>query len=200
VVSSFVNWYTDWIGNNTQNFYNMLKALGSKNNKIQEIKRAATSSSAEKKFKDATQGDDGFEKIAELEKQHTVPLDFKIDDLTELQAEVAAETYRPFMLLKAADHILNKHLDSNPPRKYSYKEWCWLMKLLGEDETDESGHRRVGQALPEGVEVVTPVRGNSSQVWSWLGQESPLMSMEEGIKICLVIECHELTFDFRFRA
>ena len=182
-VSSFVNWYTDWIGNNTQNFYNMIKALFSKTNKIQEMKRAATSASAEKKFRDATQADDGFEQIAQLEKQHTVPLDFKIDDLTELQAEVASETYRPFMLLKAADHILNKHLDSDPPRKYSYKEWCWLMKLLGEDETTESGHRRVGQALPDGVRVATPVGDNESdenQVWSWLGQESPLMSMEEG--------------------
>lgn len=161
----------------------MIKALGSKKNKIQEIKRAATSASNEKKFRDATEADDGFEKIAQLEKQHTVPLDFKIDDLSEMQAKVASETYRPFMLLKAAGHILNKHLDSDPPRKYSFKEWCWLMKLLGEDETDESGHRRVGQALPEGVEVVTPVRDNESQVWSWLGQESPLMSMEEGKQV-----------------
>ena len=87
------------------------------------------------------------------------------------------------MLLKAADHILTKHLDADPPRKYSFKEWSWLLKLLGEDEADETRHRRVGQALPDDVKVVSPVNTGEKlegEVWSWLGQESPLMSLEEG--------------------
>ena len=73
-----------------------------------------------------------------------------------------------------------QHLDASPPRRYSFKEWTWLLKLLGEDETNEAGHRRVGQALPQGAEVATPIRTNEKQMWSWLGQESPLMSLEEG--------------------
>ena len=175
-----MNWYTDWIGNNAQNLYAMIKALGKKQNKLQEIKRAATSASNEKKFKIAEEEGNGFDQIAKIEHQRTVPLEFNIDDLSEMEALLAEEKYRPFMLLKAADHILTKHLDASPPKKYSYKEWTWLLKLLGEDETDENGHRRVGQALPEGAEVVTPIRAHKRQVWSWLGQESPLMSLDEG--------------------
>lgn len=163
----------------------MVKALGKKN-KVEEIKRAATSASNEKKFKAAVEHDDGFEKIAQIERQHTLPPGFSVDDLSEMQASVAEEKYRPFMLLKAADHILTKHLDADPPRKYTFKEWSWLLKLLGEDETDETRHRRVGQPLPEDAQVASPVPASPHEkrqeggVWSWLGQESPLMSLEEG--------------------
>ena len=168
----------------------MTKALGKKENKLQEIKRAATAASKEKRLKLEKESESGFELIAKIEHQRTVPLEFPIDDLSEMEAMVAEEKYRPFMLLKAADHILTKHLDASPPKKYSYKEWTWLLKLLGEDETDESGHRRVGQVLPEGAEVVSPMRENNRQVWSWLGQESPLMSLEEGGSInTFVIRC-----------
>jgi potassium channel subfamily K, other eukaryote len=178
-----VNWYTQWIGNNTQNIYNLLKAVARRHN-LSEIKNAATSANKEKKLKLENENDDGFEKIARLEHQNThLPVHFNADDLTELQASVAEEKYRPFMLLKAADHILTKHLDADPPRKYSFKEWSWLLKLLGEDETDETRHRRVGLALPDDMKVVSPVNTGEKmegEVWSWLGQESPLMSLEEG--------------------
>lgn len=181
-VSSFVNWYTDWVGHHTQNMYHMFLALGKKNT-MEEIKRAAKSAALEKKENEAKQGDDGFDKIAHFEMQATLPLHVKIDDLTTLQAKVAEERYRPFMLLKAADHILSNHLDADPPRRYKFDEWSWLLKLLGEDENDESGHRRVGQPVPEGTQVMSPVNSTQKmdgQVWSWLGQESPLMSLDEG--------------------
>ena len=161
----------------------MLKAVA-RRNKVSEIKNAATSANKEKKLKIEDENDDGFEKIAQLEHQHThLPLDFNVDDLTQLQASVAEEKYRPFMLLKAADHVLTNHLDADPPRKYSFKEWSWLLKLLGEDENDETRHRRVGQRLPDDIKVVSPVNTGErleGEVWSWLGQESPLMSLEEG--------------------
>lgn len=168
---------------------------------MDELKRAARSASNEKKLRIADEEGSGFEKIANLELQRTVPLDFVMDDLSQLEREVAEAKYRPFMLLKAADHILEKHLDAKPPKKYSYKEWTWLLKLLGEDETDESAHRRVGQALPEGLEVKGPVREHPSHVWSWLGQESPLMSLEEGksfAKLMSLSDAHSLTAGTRF--
>ena len=99
--------------------------------------------------------------------------------LTDDEAKIAEHKYRPFIMLKAATKII-EHLDEDPPRKYTFKEWAWLLKLLGEDEDDSSGHRRVGTQLPEGAEVVSPVRTGKHQVWSWLGQESPLMSLEDG--------------------
>ena len=177
VVSSFVTGYTEWVGNNAQNLYQMLKALFAKENKAQRIKEAA-------KYKpqrpgSANEADAGFHEIADVERRCTVPVTVDLDRLSEMHAAVAEEKYRPMMMLKAAQHIM-KHLDESPPRRYTYKEWSWLLKLLGEDETNERGHRRVGQPVREGAEIITPVRDHKDQVWSWLGQESPLMSLEEG--------------------
>ncbi|KAL2264648.1 hypothetical protein VTJ83DRAFT_7158 [Remersonia thermophila] len=38
---------------------------------------------------------------------------------------------------------LTRHLKRDPPRKYSFREWMWYLKLIGEDEADASRHRRV---------------------------------------------------------
>ncbi|KAK5162867.1 uncharacterized protein LTR77_011124 [Saxophila tyrrhenica] len=182
-VSAFVNWYTTWIGNHTVNFWRIFRAPFTSSNPKSAIKSAARDMREDReKSKAAENGgaeaDNGFRQIAHLEQQSTVPHGFDLSGLTEMEAAVAEETYKPFIILKASQKIL-EHLDASPPRKYSFQEWTWLLKLLGEDETDERGHRRVGQELPEGAEVVSPVRTHGSQMWSWLGQESPLMSLEE---------------------
>ena len=191
VVAEFVNWYTDWIGTHTQSIYQIFKALTAKANKTAKVKDAARKTVDPEKDpnglpqpEDKEQNTAGFDQIASIESRRTVPLDFKMDGLTALQAAVAEETYRPFVMLRAAQHIMG-HLDVSPPKKYTFKEWSWLLKLMGEDEAETRGHRRVGQALKVGQEVVTPARLHAYQVWSWLGQESPLMSLEEGEAPCI---------------
>lgn len=142
-----------------------------------------------------------FDDIANLEHQRTLPLELQTDSLTQLQIEAAEETYRPFVMLKAAQTVIS-HLNNDPPRQYTYKEWSWLLKLLGEDESDPKQHRRVsilhtlqdnsvhlpslilycpgqvGHPLPADAEIVEPLTEHERQMWSWLGQESPLMSQE----------------------
>jgi potassium channel subfamily K len=34
-----------------------------------------------------------------------------------------------------------KHLKSSPPRKYTFDEWAWYLKLIGEDENSADTHR-----------------------------------------------------------
>lgn len=188
-VSSFVNWYTPWIGNHTQDLWRWIKIFRrqktSPKRALDQIRAESTLESAE------TNEEMGFDGIANVQRTRTIPadLDFSADTLTEFQLSVAEETYKPFIMLKAAKVILG-HLDEDEPRRYSYKEWTWLLKLLGHDEADESGHRRVGVAVPEGAEVMRPASadetaslkraGSGKAVWSWIGQESPLMSLEEG--------------------
>ncbi len=42
------------------------------------------------------------------------------------------------------DEIANvtKHLRHTPPRKYTFQEWAWFLKLIGEDETNAELHGR----------------------------------------------------------
>jgi potassium channel subfamily K len=172
-VSEFVNWYTLWVGKHTMNVWHITQAFTTKKSH-QEIKGAAKDVAQDDKDQEA-----GFREISDLERRQTIPADFPVHVLTDEEAQIAEHKYRPFMMLKAAQKIL-EHLDEDPPRKYTFKEWAWLLKLLGEDENDSSAHRRVGTRLPDGTEVVSPLRTGKHQVWSWLGQESPLMSLDEG--------------------
>ena len=78
-----------------------------------------------------------------------------------------------------------KHLNSSPPRKYTFDEWAWYLKLIGEDESSAETHRQakrkpkadgegLGAALdgPEG-------NGGMGKKWSWVGNRSPLMGNKE---------------------
>ncbi|ETS78066.1 hypothetical protein PFICI_10128 [Pestalotiopsis fici W106-1] len=37
---------------------------------------------------------------------------------------------------------VTRHLQHTPPRKYSFKEWAWYLRLVGEDESSAGTHRK----------------------------------------------------------
>ncbi|KAF7542099.1 hypothetical protein G7054_g123 [Neopestalotiopsis clavispora] len=37
---------------------------------------------------------------------------------------------------------VTKHLQHTPPRKYTFKEWAWYLRLVGEDESSADTHRK----------------------------------------------------------
>jgi potassium channel subfamily K, other eukaryote len=45
------------------------------------------------------------------------------------------------MLIEEIERV-SQHLKSHPPRKYTFKEWAWYLKLLGEDEGSSETHRK----------------------------------------------------------
>ncbi|RMY05659.1 hypothetical protein D0868_06285 [Hortaea werneckii] len=115
----------------------------------------------------------------DIETGRVVPAEITDTAFGHVRLGTVEEAYKPFLMLQAARKAI-EHLDEESPRKYTFQEWSWILKLLGEDEATEENHRRVGQPVPENAEVATPVCLSPHQVWSWMGQESPLMSLEEG--------------------
>ena len=88
----------------------------------------------------------------------------------------------------------------SPPKKYSYEDWAWFLKLMGEDEGDATTHRaakvqagddngktNTGIDRDQGTQGSDSARSGSSRTveeqgdvdergkWSWLGARSPLM-------------------------
>ena len=82
-----------------------------------------------------------------------------------------------FILSKEVRQLM-KDVDASPPRQYSYSEWAYYLRLLGQDENDSSGHRRA-RIHHEHSNRSTPDLGTADdgdeQAWSWLGIRSPLM-------------------------
>jgi potassium channel subfamily K len=82
-----------------------------------------------------------------------------------------------FILAKEIRQMLSD-IGSSPPRQYSYDEWTYYLKLIGQDEDDISHHRRP-EELPQHKKGDAPDIGTASNggdvEWSWLGIRSPLM-------------------------
>jgi potassium channel subfamily K len=82
-----------------------------------------------------------------------------------------------FILVKEIRQML-KDINASPPRQYSYDEWNYYLKLIGQDESDASGHRRpedqVQHSKGDAPDIGT-ADDNDTVAWSWLGIRSPLM-------------------------
>ncbi len=90
---------------------------------------------------------------------------------------------------------LTQDLKRVPPRKYSFDDWAWYLKLIGEDEHNAETHRRArphvhdktrardarrhpGEAL-SGETKSDEVGDEEHRVqWSWVGARSPLMGSQ----------------------
>ncbi|KAI1304011.1 hypothetical protein F5Y03DRAFT_180414 [Xylaria venustula] len=88
---------------------------------------------------------------------------------------------------------VSQHLQHSPSRKYTYQEWAWYLRLIGEDESDASTHRKPIKkphlldhdtlTQPAKKDDVVPNIGNRQEQpktqWSWVGHLSPLMDTRE---------------------
>ncbi|KAK6209269.1 hypothetical protein LQW54_006481 [Pestalotiopsis sp. IQ-011] len=104
---------------------------------------------------------------------------------------------------------VTKHLQHTPPRKYSFKEWAWYLRLVGEDESSSDTHRKPARkpsradagglgrvAMHRTTQTTTNSSSNPGEQsggsdkadaagddsltkWSWVGHRSPLMDTKE---------------------
>ena len=73
-------------------------------------------------------------------------------------------------LLISEIQVIATHLKDSKPRRYTYEQWAWYLKLIGEDERNAETHRK---AKPkEKLE-------DQETKWSWVGNRSPLMGSQE---------------------
>jgi potassium channel subfamily K len=82
-----------------------------------------------------------------------------------------------FVLAKEVRQIM-KDVESSSSKQYSYHEWQYYLRLIGQDENDASKHR-LPQVHSEPDDGDTPDIGaaddGQGRAWSWLGIRSPLM-------------------------
>lgn len=117
--------------------------------------------------------------------------------------KVAEDEHHYRYLLIAEMKKMYSYVNSEPPRKFTYDEWAYYLRLLGEDEYDERYHRRAPVEVRNGKGDNEIDRSGSSpnqdggedtedtqqeaptnqfakdkddiKEWSWLGNRSPLM-------------------------
>jgi potassium channel subfamily K len=97
------------------------------------------------------------------------------------------------LLIREISSVM-RHIRSTPPRKYTFEEWAWYLKLAGENEDEAEHHRRAagGKVTEERKENAGGVEGEGiggagggqedgekRSKWSWVGKRSPLMGNKE---------------------
>jgi potassium channel subfamily K len=84
------------------------------------------------------------------------------------------------ILIKEIGKVM-KHIHSSPPRKYTFDEWAWYLKLIGEDESNADTHRKaLRKPRPDGEGLGAAMMDEDRSVkWSWVGNRSPLMGNKE---------------------
>ncbi|KAJ9660957.1 hypothetical protein H2201_006685 [Coniosporium apollinis] len=132
--------------------------------------------------------------------KNTATEDFAMDRVTghiedeELhEAEEAGERGDPierdihfyhYLLAKELRKVM-KDAESSPPKQYSYQEWAYYLKLIGQDEADPKRHRKPpvepnrdrskGDEGPDVAKAHGEDDDGQPYAWSWLGTRSPLM-------------------------
>lgn len=93
-------------------------------------------------------------------------------------------------LLISEIQVVGKHLRAEEPRRYTFEEWAWYLKLIGEDERDPNNHgfpsvkarRRHGHRNRKEDEEASRVQRaweDEEIKWSWVGHQSPLIGGQE---------------------
>lgn len=184
-MSDFVSWATDLIGTHTSKIKKAIEGMKDAKNRKQLLKEAMQDDKESPNDFTAIQAhkDDGFDSMAQAEALNAVdnllPDGDNVRKIRDKEdADAAAYHYRPYIIMREMKNVV-EHLDSSPPRQYTFAEWTWLLRLLGEDESLPDGHRRPGHPHNAHKEIAPPLRDGEHQAWSWMGQESPLMTFED---------------------
>lgn len=64
----------------------------------------------------------------------------KRQDMKRIDIDEDPHRYH-FLLIKEVRKVM-KHANESPPRKYTYDDWVWYLKLMGEDESSNTSHRK----------------------------------------------------------
>ncbi|ROW01250.1 hypothetical protein VMCG_05891 [Cytospora schulzeri] len=107
---------------------------------------------------------------------------------SEMPGDVPTDIHDYHLILIDEISRVTQHMKTQPPRKYSFAEWAWYLKLIGEDERSAQRHQKAvpqdrkkppGQGGDDGGEQ-SPIKEDREKLqWSWVGSRSPLMGSQE---------------------
>ncbi|MCJ1379547.1 Potassium channel [Xylographa soralifera] len=167
-ISDGVGELTLWIGNHLPEKSGALKDLKGEANKSKKEDGGGFQEAKPPGFMSDGAGTDEESHSAESQKVRDAKEQNDVQS-----AGKAGKHYRRYLIMRQIKTTVQQ-MDATPPRQYSYAEWTWILKLLGEDESSSDKHRSA-----EATEDAEDAGHPDSKSWSWLGQNSPLMSGED---------------------
>lgn len=111
-------------------------------------------------------------------KRHTnsLPEHNKYAQFRNANDELPTGTNFHFLLISEIQVIAN-HLKESTPHRYTFEEWAWYLKLMGEDERNPRKHCKVKLPVKE-RRAHHQCLDEKKLVWSWVGDRNPLLSLQ----------------------
>ncbi|KAL7818038.1 voltage-gated potassium channel [Trichoderma aethiopicum] len=82
-------------------------------------------------------------------------------------------------LLISEIRAVAKHLKESKTHTYSFDEWAWYLKLIGEDEHNPQTHGKAKvKGNNQGSSDTTESANGEVSKWSWVGHRNPLMGSQ----------------------
>lgn len=82
-------------------------------------------------------------------------------------------------LLISEIQLVAAHLKEPKPHRYTFDEWAWYLKLIGEDEHNAETHCMARRIEKRRRRNSTHEGSGGELVWSWVGSRNPLLSILE---------------------
>ncbi|KAH7130852.1 hypothetical protein EDB81DRAFT_807606 [Dactylonectria macrodidyma] len=80
-------------------------------------------------------------------------------------------------LLISEIQVIATHLKESKPHRYTFDQWAWYLKLIGEDEHNPQTHCKV--KLKEKCQDPNDEDSDRGLKWSWVGNRSPMIGSQE---------------------
>ncbi|KAH7109404.1 hypothetical protein B0J13DRAFT_314906 [Dactylonectria estremocensis] len=80
-------------------------------------------------------------------------------------------------LLISEVQVIATHLKESKPHRYTFDQWAWYLKLIGEDEHNPQTHGKV--KLKGKRQDPNDEDSDRGLTWSWVGNRSPLVGSQE---------------------
>lgn len=107
------------------------------------------------------------------------------DDDDDLPTQLPQSRAEYHLVLIEEIARVTQHLQHKPPRRYTFREWAWYLRLIGEDESRPETHQRAARKpkkphrLHQGEGRTVKDDDDDETKWSWVGHKSPLMDTRE---------------------
>ncbi|KAK7414604.1 hypothetical protein QQX98_006541 [Neonectria punicea] len=117
-----------------------------------------------------------------------------LSHLRDPQEDLPTGTDFHFLLISEIQ-VVTGHLKQSKPYRYSFDQWAWYLKLIGEDERNAETHRKAKPKQKHGEHKDShsdhsPTDKSHAEhnqcddeleagTWSWVGNRSPLMGSQE---------------------
>ncbi|KAH8666658.1 hypothetical protein BX600DRAFT_277214 [Xylariales sp. PMI_506] len=112
-------------------------------------------------------------------REERIPSFKRVDSIARDDIPLSVPKSRAEYHLTLIDEIarVTQHLQHSPPRKYTFKEWAWYLRLMGEDESNPTTHRK--PARKQSKDMNGPGHGHSHDHNDGSHPNSPIDTINE---------------------